>query len=287
MRNLIDFLIKNSAWFVFFILEIICFYFIFSANSYQKSVYLNSSNEIAGRVYSVSSSIFAYFGLKEENELLLRQNLELQLLVHKLANAIYEIQPDTLRSQALLDEYNTSLGNYNLINAKVINNDISVANNYITINRGRRHGVFNEAGVVSAEGIVGFVKAVSENYAVVQPVLNKDTKISCKVKSSNAFGFLSWDGGDPQYASLVDYPKFEKFVIGDSIITSGYSDMFPEGIFVGTIEDYRSQANDNFYSLKIKLATNFGALSNVILIENLKEQEERYLLEKQVKDAKK
>jgi len=287
MRSLIDFLIKNSSWFVFLTLEVICFYFVFSANSYQKSVYLNSSNEIVGRVYSASTSITSYFGLKDENQLLLKQNAELQLQINNLRNAMYELQTDSLKIHTILDSYSSSKKKYNLLNARVVNNNISVGNNTITIDKGSNHGVEKEIGVISTEGIVGFVKAVGNNYSIIQSILNIDTKISCKVLSSNAFGFLSWDEVDARYAHLIDYPKFEKFEIGDSIITSGYSDMFPEGLFVGTIEDYHSQTNDNFYSLKIKLATNFSTLSNVLLINNTEELNERYLIEKQVKNAKK
>ncbi|GHV15577.1 cell shape-determining protein MreC [Bacteroidia bacterium] len=285
MRNLINFLLKNSSWFVFIFLEIICFYFIFSTNSFQKSIYFNSSNEITGRVHAVSSGILSYFGLRTENEELLRKNGELQSQVKRLQDYLYSIEKDSLKTTAFL---NDSLGNKNsqeYITARVESNSISQVYNFIIVNKGKNSGVKNDMGAISSQGIVGVVRDVTDNYAVIQSVLNPNSRFSCKILSSNTAGTLIWEAGDPRYVSLTEYPKYEKVEKGDTVVTSGFSDIFPEGIFVGIVEDFKSETNDNFYNIKVKLSTDFGALKNVQLI-NIKD-EERKELEEKIKNAQK
>lgn len=285
MRNLINFLLKNSSWFVFIFLEIICFYFIFSTNSFQKSIYFNSSNEITGRVHAVSGGVLSYFGLRTENEELLKKNGELQSQIKKLQDYLYSIEKDSVKTTAFL---NDSLGNINaqeFITARVESNSISQIYNFIIINKGRKKGVKSDMGVISPQGIVGVVRDVTDNYAVVQPVLNPNSRFSCKILNSNTAGTLIWEAGDPRYVNLTEYPKYEKVEKGDTIVTSGFSDIFPEGIFVGTIEDFKSESNDNFYSIRVKLSTDFGALKNVQLV-NIKDQERKELEEK-IKNAQK
>jgi len=285
MRNLINFLIKNSSWFVFIFLEIICFYFVFSSNSYQKSVFLNSSSEVTGRVYSVSGSVLSYFGLKQENRDLLENNAELNARISELENYIFSIQSDSIKTEAVLRD---SLGRKtepHFIVASVEKNSISMLENYIIIGKGTKDGVRADMGVVSQQGIVGVVRNASSNYAIVQSILNPQSRFSCKIMNSNADGILVWEGGDSRYATLTQYPKYEKITVGDTIVTSGFSDFFPEGLMVGTIEDHKSETDDNFYSLKVKLSTDFGALKNVLLISNTNDEIKE--LEKKVKNAKK
>lgn len=285
MRNLINFLLKNSSWFVFIFLEIICFYFIFSSNSFQKSVYFNSSNEITGRVHAISGGILSYFGLRTENEELLKKNGELQSQVKRLQDYLYSIEKDSLKTTAFL---NDSLGNKNsqeYITARVESNSISQVYNFIIVNKGKNSGVKNDMGAISPQGIVGVVRDVTDNYAVIQSMLNPNSRFSCKILSSNTAGTLIWEADDPRYVSLTEYPKYEKVEKGDTIVTSGFSDIFPEGVFVGIVEDFKSETNDNFYTIKVKLSTDFGALKNVQLI-SIKD-EERKELEEKIKNAQK
>lgn len=286
MRNLINFLLKNSSWFVFIFLEIICFYFIFSTNSFQRSVYFNSSNEITGRVYAITGGVLSYFGLRTENEDLLKRNTELQSQISELKEYIYKLENDSLKTDAFLAD---SLGRKYIpqqyILARVESNSISQVYNFIIINKGKNDGVKTDMGVASQNGIVGVVRDVTSNYAVVQPVLNPNSRFSCKILNSNTAGTLVWDGGDSRYADLTEYPKYEKVAVGDTIVTSGFSDIFPEGIFVGIVEDFKSESNDNFYTLKVKLSTDFGALKSVFLL-NIKD-DERKELEEKIKNAKK
>lgn len=286
MRNLIAFFIKNSSWFVLIFLEIICFYFIFQYNSYQRSVYLNSSNEIVGRVYSVSGNILSYFGLREVNEDLLLKNAYLQERVSDLENYIHEVHADTLTTQAIIkDSTITAIPQFEYIISRVINNSISNAENYITINKGAKSGITKEMGVISQKGIVGIVRAVSSNYSVIQPVINPKTILSCKVKGSNMPGSLVWSGEDYRYADLEGFPRFEKFEVGDTVITSGYSGIFPEGIMIGVVEDSKGQNDDNFLTLKVRLSTDFSRLKDVLIIKN-NNRREITELEKEVLDGK-
>lgn len=286
MRNLIDFIIKNSSWFIFVFLEIICFYFIFSSNSYQKSVFLNSSNEITGKLYSVTGGITSYFGLQSQNRDLLEKNAEYQAQVLSLKKLLHEVVADSMVIDAFLNDSLKRKKEYNFIIAQVVNNNVSMTHNYITISKGESDGIKPDMGVISQQGIVGVVRAVSDNFAVVLPVLNPDMKVSCKTLASNTTGILSWDGSDSRFANMMDYPKFEKFEKGDTIVTSGFSGTFPEGLLVGVVEDYKSQTNDNFYSLKVKLSTDFISLKDVIVIGSNMVQEQSSL-EKRVRDAKK
>lgn len=285
MRNLITFLIKNSSWFVFILLEVLCFYFIFQYNSYQRSVYLTSSNEVVGRIYAISGSIQSYFGLKQTNEDLLIRNAELQNRLFALENYVHKIDAKSITTSAILEDSLNSNKQYEFIISRVINNSISQTRNYITINKGSNAGIEKEMGVVSQQGIVGIVRAVSPNYSVIQPIINPQTVLSCKIKGSNTPGSLVWTGEDYRYINLEGFPRFEKFDIGDTIITSGYSGIFPEGIIVGLIEDSQKQSDDNFLTLKVKLSTDFSRLKDVLIIKN-KNREEITELEKEVSDDK-
>jgi rod shape-determining protein MreC len=286
MRNLINFLLKNSSWFVFIALEVICIYFIFSENSYQNSVYLNSSTEITGRVYAVTGSISSYFGLRSENEQLLRQNATLQAEVRGLKNRIFDIEADSSKSEAFLHDSLNQKIDPSYIIARVEKNSTFLLDNYMIINKGETNGVKADMGVVSQWGIVGVVLSASANYAIVQPVLNPRSRFSCKKRNSSAVGILVWEGGDPRYATVTQYPKYEEIQVGDTIVTSGFSDYFPEGMMVGVVEGYKSEADDNFNSLKLKLSTDFVSIKNVFLIKNTND-EIKQLEELTTKDVKK
>ncbi|MDH6355574.1 rod shape-determining protein MreC [Dysgonomonas sp. PH5-45] len=278
MRNLIAFLIKNGAWFFFIFLEIICFYFIFQGNSYQRSIYLNSSNEIVGRVYSISGTVRSYFGLKTDNEELLAQNSELQKKVWAMEKYITTLQSDSVKINPFVADSLRSY-DYDVIVAHVENNSVNKIDNTITVNKGSNHGVKPEMGVVSPLGVIGIVVKVSPNYSIVQPILNSKNKLSCKIKGTNNPGTLVWEGNDYRYANLNGFPRHEKWQKGDTIVTSGFSSFFPEGVIIGKIEKAYKESDDNFISLRVRLATDFSSLSNVFILDNKKGQE-RLELEK-------
>ena len=160
----------------------------------------------------------------------------------------------------------------------MVNNSINKADNFITINRGSKDGIRPEMGVVDGKGVIGIVYKVSTNYAWVMSVLNSKSSISCKIIGSDYFGYLRWELGDPTYAYLNDLPRHAEFSLGDTIVTSGYSAVFPEGIIVGVVDDLGESDDGLSYLLKIKLTNDFGKLGSVRVIDN-KERDERTLLE--------
>lgn len=281
MHNLLNFLLRNSHWFFFILLEVISFYFVFSENSYQRSVFLNSSNEVSGKVYAFTSGVSSYFGLKQENESLLKHNGDLQNKIKFLENQIFEITKDSLRTAAYLDEQFEYENEY--IPARVINNSVGKLKNFIVINKGTNHGVEKGMGVISQQGIVGEVRAVSENFSVIQSLLNIDSKFSSKLLNTNAFGPIEWLEIDPRFATMREYPAHERVEIGDTVVTSGYSDVFPRGVLIGKVYAYEKVDGMNQYKLKIELSTDFSTLENVLVVKR-NYLEEKKNLEKTVID---
>lgn len=282
MRNLLYFLIKHSPWFVYIFYAIISLILLFRFNPYQQSIFLSSSNVVAGHVFSLSGNVTGYFNLKEINQNLQVKNGELQQELIYLKAQIKKATGDSLQKQTPLD---SSLINYNFKIARVINNSISHTQNYITLDKGSKDGIKTEMGVVDQNGIVGIINVVSEHYSVAISLLNPKFRLSCKVKGSDYFGSLVWDGKDPRYAILEELPRHVKFSKGDTVITSGYSAVFPEGIMVGTVQEFSKQKNDNFYALKIKLLTDFCRLNDVRILENRGLQEQKRIEQKAIQDG--
>lgn len=285
MRNLIAFLVRNSSWFVFIILEGICAFLLYQNSSYQRSVFFNAFNEISGRAYYVSGSIKTFLNLQTTNQELVQQNGKLELQVLALENRLRKQAQDSIKVNAFLKDSLHREMAYDFVVCHVENNSVSQINNYIVVNKGYKDGVKPEMGVVSTSGIVGIVRNVSANFSVILPVLNPKFRQSCKVKNTNSFGTLSWDGKDSRYAILDELPRHQIVRKGDTIITSGFSSIFPEGVLVGTVEGFNKKTDDNFYNLKVKLFTNFYNLSFVRIIRN-DLTKERQALEMEVQNDK-
>ena len=279
MRKLISFLINHSPIFVYAFYLVICFVLLFKFNSYQQSVFFSSANEMAGRFYIMTSGITGYFGLQEINRDLQRQNGNLEMELVRLRDEVSRLSGDSLLVRTSAD---SSLSRYDFQIAQVINNSVFKTHNYITLNKGRKDGIHSEMGVIDQNGIVGIINVVSDHYAVAISLLNPKLRLSCKVKGSNYFGSLVWDGKDPRFAVLEELPRHVNFVKGDTIVTSGYSSVFPEGLMVGTVDGFSKQRNDNFYALTVKLSTDFFRLNDVRILDD-KGQKERRILEMEAK----
>ena len=279
MRKLISFLINHSPIFVYAFYLVICFVLLFKFNPYQQSVFFSSANEMAGRFYIMTSGITGYFGLQEINRDLQKQNGNLEMELIRLRDEDSRLSGDSLLVRTSAD---SSLSRYDFQIAQVINNSVFKTHNYITLNKGRKDGIHSEMGVIDQNGIVGIVNVVSDHYAVAISLLNPKLRLSCKVKGSNYFGSLVWDGKDPRFAVLEELPRHVKFVKGDTIVTSGYSSVFPEGLMVGTVDGFSKQRNDNFYALTVKLSTDFFRLNDVRILDD-KGQKERRILEMEAK----
>ena len=279
MRNLLDFFLKYNNWFLFILLEVISFALLFRFNNYQGSVFFTSSNYMAGAVYETANSVTGYFHLKAINDDLAQKNVELELQMERLLEKLTELTHDSSGIERMRKE---SLSGYDIFKAKVVNNTLTHADNYITLDKGEKDGIRSEMGVVDGNGVVGIVYMTSDHYSVVIPVLNSKSSISCKIKNSDYFGFLKWDGGASNYATVKDMPRHSLFSLGDTIVTSGHSAVFPSGIPIGTVEDISDSHDGLSYLLKVRLFTDFGKLNDVRVIAK-KTQEEQLRLEKRVK----
>ena len=274
MRNLLNFLLKYNYWFLFILLEVICFVLLFRFNNYQQSVYFTSANVVTGKVYEVSGSVSSYFHLKSVNEDLLDRNMLLEQQIANLENALRERQVDSVIVNSIRNLDNKD---YQIFKAHVIRNSLNQADNYITLDKGSSSGIRPEMGVVDGNGVVGIVNKTSPNYSLVISVLNSKSSISCKIVGSEYFGYLKWEHGDSRYAYLKDLPRHAEFNLGDTVVTSGYSTVFPAGVMVGTVDDM-SDSNDGLsYLLKIKLATDFGKLGDVRVIARTGQMEQQEL----------
>lgn len=274
MRNLINFLIQYSVVFLFLLLEIISFTLIVKNQGYQKSVFLTSSNSVVSGLYQVSNSVFEFFKLSAANERLSEENAALINEIIDLQNRLSTYAPH--KEDSLHFKIPAEM-EYKLISAKVINNSTDKIQNYITINKGTRDGIKPDMGVISEEGVVGIVKTVSPKFSVIIPILNQNIKINSKFKKSNYSGPLVWNGKDYRYAKLTDIARHVEFSLGDSLITSGFTSTFPEGIPVGTIEDFNIKESEPYYNIQVKLAVNFRTLSHVKIINYLNYEEQRSL----------
>lgn len=267
MRSLFRYLIRNYGFFLFLFLEIIALFFVFSYNNYQKVKYLNSSQVITGSIYNSFNSVVSYFELARVNRELADENAKLRSRLQSDKQVTFTpeiIPPAFVPSDSTL---------FKFVSAKVINNSVNKPFNYITLNKGREDGIKPDQGIISASGIVGVVTNVSESYSMGLSVLNQRWGISAKLKKNGFLGSLLWDGGDYRFANLMEIPFHVGLRVGDTITTSGYSSIFPEGIMIGTIQAFDKPAGENYYNISVKLATNFKALSYVEVVENKNKEE--------------
>ena len=283
MRNLLNFFLKYNYWFLFILLEVLSLTLLFRFNNYQGSVFFTSSNYLAGMVYEGANNVAGYFHLKTINDELVQKNVELELQLEQLRGTLMELTTDSAGLERMKQE---ALDGYDIFKAKVVINSLTHIDNYITIDKGEVDGIRSEMGVVDGNGVVGIVYLTSPHYAVVIPVLNSKSSISCKIKRSDYFGFLKWEGGSSKYAIVKDMPRHSQLELGDTVVTSGHSAVFPGGIPVGTVEDISDSHDGLSYLLKVKLFTDFGKLNDVRVIARKGREEMTTLEDKLNKDAK-
>ena len=264
MRNLLDFLAKYSYWLLFVLLEAISFVLLFRFNSYQGSVWFSSANIVAGKIYDTSSKIESYFQLSKINEQLTQRNLYLEQRLAKLERDLGDSAADTAMNKSLLLQ---SLHPYRLIPAKVVGMSWNRRDNLLTINKGEADGVKKDMGVVCGTGVVGIVY-LTAHYAIVIPVLNSQSNISCIIQGRGYFGYLHWTGGSISEAYVDDVPRHAHFKLYENVVTSGYSSVFPAGVMVGKILHVYNSTDQMSYRLKVELATDFGKLRDVCVIDN-------------------
>ncbi len=250
---------------MFLLLEAIAVWLIVSNNGTQGALFFNSSNRIAGNIFETRSSIREYFSLNQVNSDLANQNAA---LLNKLED--YErlfVNTDSLRPELMLIDSMT-LANYEFLSAKVINNSVRRAQNILTLNKGKNAGIETGMGVFNEQGIVGRVKDVSDKFSTVISILHTESLVSSVLQSSNVFGTTRWDGVNPDEASLLYVPRHVTVTVGDTVVTSGYNSVYPEGLKIGVVKSVERGTEATFYDIKINLLTNFSSLSYVYLVKN-------------------
>lgn len=275
MRNLLAFLAKYNHWFVFILLEVISFALLFRYNSFQGSVFFSSANAVAGKIYEYRSDVTTFFSMSQNNKRLTERNLMLEQEVKTLSQYIARNNGDSL----VLDKYQKQmLKDFRLIPAKVISSSLDKEDNLITLDKGKADGIHEDMGVACGMGIVGVVYMASDHYSIVIPVINKNSNISVTIKKRGYFGFLHWKGGPADIAYIDDVPRHAKFALGDYVITNGYSSIFPPGIMVGKILHVFNSSDGLSYRVQLRLATDFGNLRHVCVIDNTPLKDKAILL---------
>ena len=269
MKNLFIFLWKYNFLILFLSFEGLCGYLIIQNNNFQRASFVNSSNRVAAEINLMVRSFTDYISLRMVNDALSRENAGLRNLypdAFRIDSAINRLVHDTIFHQQ-----------YSFLTARVVNNSVNRRNNYLTLNKGSKQGVKPEMGVICSDGIVGIVKDVSENFCSVMSFLHKDSRYSARIKKSGYIGSLVWDGYDAQHASLNEIAKHVKVEKGDTLVSSSFSAIFPEGVLIGFVEKVNSDTPDNFQEITIRLSTPFNKLVPVYIVSNLLKDEQRAL----------
>ncbi len=272
MRTLFRFIQKYSNFLLFLFLETVAVVFIVQDSSFQRSKIIGLNRQVSGYIYHKMNGAREYLSLRQTNEQLALENMELRNRLDRIG--LY-LDSAVVRSE-FRDPYH-----YQYVPGRVVRNSVFKQYNYITLDRGKKQGVFKDMGVISDEGLVGIVLEASQNFATVIPVINRDFRLSVKMISNNYAGILQWEGDSPRFAVLNEIPFHVNIVEKDTIVTSGFSSIFPEGIQVGTIESF-SLDKGNFFEIRVKLTTDFQHLFHVNIIRNYR-QEEQLNLEAQTR----
>jgi rod shape-determining protein MreC len=268
MYNLFRFLARYYLFFFFLMLEGVCFYLIYQNSKYHQAAMVNMANSANGRVYQTVSGITDYFYLRQMSDSLVAENAKLRARLRESTNdpnMVTVKQTDTIEKK--LEQV------FTYIPAKVIHNSVNLSANYLYINRGKGQGITPQMGVISPSGVVGQVVTVTDDYAAVMSLLNKNFKVSAKLKNSNYFGPLSWEGKNTTLAKLKEIPKHVKINVGDTVVTSGYSELFPENVMIGKVSHVNAEPEENFLDIDVRLSTNMNNISYVYVVNNLKRKE--------------
>ncbi len=266
MRNVFLFIRKYSNFLFFLLLQITALSFLFRYNKYHEAAFMNVAGDFTGSLNQRYSTVAYYFRLKKINEELAAENLRLNQLIrenYEKVDANGKSVLDTLQTDSLRE-----IRKYTWLGAKVVGNTVNTQLNFMTIHRGLLEDVRPNMGVVSPQGIVGTVVNVSDHYSSVMTLLHRQYKVVVKLKNSGERGTVEWDGVSPMFVTLKDIPKSAKLKEGDSVVTSPTSSLFPGNLMVGTIAEIVDDKSSNFYTLKVKPATNFFTIEYVYVIAN-------------------
>ena len=270
MHDFVERITAYIHWAIFLLLEVLSGLLLFKYNSYQGSIWFTQANTAAAYVHEWEAKAFAYLRMPAENAELVQRNILLQhetdSLRHLLADALKD-------SSATEEKQNTLLQDIKLIPAHIVDNSVRNRDNLLVINAGSNAGVEPEMGVVSGTGVVGIVSAVTPHYSLVISILNSHSSISCRLRRTDYFGYLKWKGGNTLRAYMEDVPRHAHIKVGDIVETSGFSNVFPAGIFLGKVAKIKNSSDGLAYELEILLGTDMSNLRHVNVISNLNKKE--------------
>lgn len=269
MQQIFNFIFKNSNRLLFLLLLGISLFLTIQSHSYHRSKVISSANFLSGGVYERINSVNEYFNLRTRNEMLAQENAKLRSLLFDIKDTASIPKLDSIKGLHPTD----------VIVSKVIHNSFNAHENYLTLNSGSLHGVKPDMGVINSLGIVGIIDNTSANYSTVVSILNIKSQINAKLKKSNHFGSLGWNGKSTGYVQLTDIPRLAAIRKGDTIVTGGQSVIFPENINIGTVDRIYIDNQTNYYTLDVKLFNDMTNLGHVYIIKS-KNREEIINLEK-------
>jgi len=267
MQQILNFIIRNKNFLLFLLLFSIAIVFTIQSHSYHKSKFINSANFLTGGVYNSVNNISGYFNLKSQNKLLAEENNRLKSILYN------STEQDSTYIDSL--SFNT---NYKFTSANIIKNSYALADNILLLNKGKNQHINEDFGVITSQGILGIINKTSSHFSTVISILNTTSNISAKLKKSNHYGSLKWNGENPRLTQLVDIPKIARFNVGDTIISSGLSSIFPKGIPIGTVNDFKLDNTENYYEINVLLFNDMTNLEHVYIIENIHSEEIKNLL---------
>jgi rod shape-determining protein MreC len=273
MQQIFNFIFKNSNRILFLLLLGISLALTIQSHSFHRSKIISSANFLSGGVYERVNNINEYLNLRSQNEALAIENAQLKSLLFNKKDTTQIQKLDSLKGVKPTD----------IIVSKVIHNSYNVYENYLTLNSGALQGVKPDMGVVNSLGIVGIIDNTSAHYATVISILNKKSQINAKIKKSNHFGSLIWNGKSTGFVQLIDVPRLAAIHKGDTIVTGGQSVIFPENINIGTIDKVEIDDQTHYYTINVKLFNDMTNLGHVYIIKS-KNREELINLEKKEED---
>ena len=270
MHNLLRFIKINQFLLLFLLIEGFSVFLLLKNNSYQANIVIKFSTQYTGFIRNYTNSFSDYIDLKETNNYLIEENAKLHAL---LKNRISFVDSTLIRNS-----------NYHYFPAKIINNSVSKRNNFITLNKGSKHGIKEGMGVITSQGVVGVIYSVSQQYAIAISLLHRESAIGIHLKKNNHNGILKWKGFDYKSTNINNFPNHISIVIGDTITTNSHSVIFPEGVPIGTIKNIQKNADDGFFDVSVSLFEDFNQLNYVYIIHSDEATEQLKLEQKIHKD---
>lgn len=277
MYNLIKFISKYKILFLFLLLEFISFGLIVQNNRYHKAGFLNSANYVTGSINSFYKSFTVYLQLKNENKKLAGENA---LLKNRTINVEYTEIPLLEEDSCFINSplagdtiILDTTAHFNYIPALAVSNSTNKKHNYIYIDKGTKSGINKDMGIVETSGVVGVVVNSSSRYSVVMPLTNEKSSLSVKIKNQGYFGTLKWNQGDYTRAKMIEVPNHVALKPGDTIVTSGYSQIFPQGLLIGYVEQAKKIEGNSFLDIDIKFAVDFSKINYIYAVQNGELQE--------------